>query len=91
VRAALLELGSSSVANKPEAGLIKLAKTTVRHDIDINLSDSLVNCVDNMELNAMVKAMLEFSSKALILEHRVRSLYQRELKEGNHSKVEELK
>jgi len=39
----------------------------------------------------MVKAMLEFSRKALILGRRVGSLYQRELKEGGQSKVEELK
>ena len=33
---------------------------------------------------------MEFSSKALILGHRVGSLYRRELKEGNWDKVEEL-
>jgi len=38
----------------------------------------------------MVKAMLEFNTKALILGRRVGSLYQRELKEGNRSKMEEL-
>ncbi|QCE11332.1 hypothetical protein DEO72_LG10g2565 [Vigna unguiculata] len=75
---------------KPEVELIELPKTIVRHDIDINLSESLVNYIDNMEPNAMVKAMLEFNSKALILGRKVGSLYQRELKEGNRSKVEEL-
>jgi len=39
----------------------------------------------------MVKAILEFSSKAWILGRRVGSLYQRELKEGGQPKVEELK
>jgi len=39
----------------------------------------------------MVKFMLEFTSKAFILGRRVGSLYQRELKEGNRSYVEELK
>jgi len=38
----------------------------------------------------MVKAMVEFSSKALILGRRVGSLYQRELREGSRSKIEEL-
>jgi len=87
VRAALLGLGSSTGANKPEARLIELLKTTVRHDIDINMSESLVNSINNMELNAMI----DFSGKALILGRKVGSLYQRELKEGNRSKVEELK
>ena len=91
VRVALLGSGSSSGANKPEFGLIKLPKTIVWRDIEINLSESLVNSIDNMEPNVMVKAMLEFSSKALILGRRVESLYQRELKEGSRSMVEELK
>jgi len=43
-----------------------------------------------MELNALVKAMVEFSSKALILGCIVGSLYQRELKEVSRSRVEEL-
>ncbi|QCD79228.1 hypothetical protein DEO72_LG1g2867 [Vigna unguiculata] len=34
-------------------------------------SETLVNSIDNMESNAMVKAMVEFSSKALILARRV--------------------
>jgi len=43
-----------------------------------------------MEPNVMVKAMLEFNSKALILERQVGSFYQRELKEDSRTKVEEL-
>ena len=76
---------------KPKAGLIELPETTVRRDIDINLSEYLVNSVDNMEPNVMVKVMMEFSSKALILGPKVGSFYQRELKEGSWSRVEELK
>ena len=90
VRVALLGPGSSSGVTKPKAGLIELPETTVRRNIDINLSESLVNSIHNMEPNAMVKAMLKFSSKALILGCRVGSLYQREL-EGSRSRVEELK
>jgi len=75
VRATLLGPRSSSGAKKPEAGLIELPKTTVRHDIEINLAKSLVNSIDNMEPITMVKAMLEFSSKALILGRRLGSLY----------------
>jgi len=52
-----------------EAGLIELPETLARRDIDIKLSEALVNSIDNMESNAMVKAMLEFNSKALILGH----------------------
>ncbi|QCD78684.1 hypothetical protein DEO72_LG1g2320 [Vigna unguiculata] len=91
VRVDLLGPGSSSGVNKHEAGLIELPETIVRFDIDINLSESLVNSIDNMELNAMVKEMLEFSNTALILGRGVGSLYQRELKEGSRSKVKELK
>jgi len=67
-----------------------LPETTVRRDIEINLAESLVNSIDNIEPNAIVMAVLEFSSKALILRRRVGNLYQRELKEGSRSKVEEL-
>jgi len=59
-------------------------------DIEINLSETLVNSIDNMESNAMVKAMVEFSSKALILGRRVGSILQRELKDRSRSKVDEL-
>ena len=43
-----------------------------------------------MEPNALVKAMVEFSSNTLILSRSVGSLYQRELQEGSRTKVEEL-
>jgi len=82
VRATLLGPGSSSGAKKPEAELIELPETLIRRDIYINLSEALVNSIDNIEPTTMVKAMLEFNSKALILRCRVGSLFQRELKEG---------
>ncbi|QCE03770.1 hypothetical protein DEO72_LG8g1796 [Vigna unguiculata] len=90
VRVALLGPRSSTGVKKPEVGLIELLETLVRCDININLSEALVNSIDNMEPNAMIMAMLEFNNKALILGRRVGSLYQRELKEGNRSKVEEF-
>jgi len=37
-----------------------------------------------------VRTMVKFGSKALILSHRVGSLYRREVKEGSWEKVEEL-
>jgi len=46
--------------------------------------------MDNMEPNAMIKAMLEFNNKALIMGRRVGTLLQREIKEGGKSKVEEI-
>ncbi|QCD87382.1 hypothetical protein DEO72_LG3g1916 [Vigna unguiculata] len=58
VRVALLGSGSSSGMKGPEAGLIELLETVVRRDIEINLFETLVNSIDNMELNALVKATL---------------------------------
>jgi len=90
VRAVLMWAGSSSGVKGPEAGLIELPETIVRKDIEINVPESLIDSIDNMEPNALVKPMVEFSSKTLILSQRVGSLYQRELKEGTRTKVEEL-
>jgi len=90
MRAAVMGPGSTSGVKGPEAGLIELPETTVRKDIEINVSESLINSIDNMEPRALVKAMVEFSSKTLLLSRRVGSLYERELKEGNRTKVEEL-
>jgi len=90
VRVVLMGVGSANGVKGPEAGLIELPKTTVRKDIKINVPKSLIDSIDNMETNALVKAMVEFSSKTLILSRRVRSLYQRELKEGTQTKMEEL-
>ncbi|QCE06711.1 hypothetical protein DEO72_LG9g1725 [Vigna unguiculata] len=90
VRAVVMGAGSSSGVKGPEARLIELLETTVRKDIEINVSESLMDSIDNMEPEALVKAMVEFSSKTLLLSRRVGSLYERELKEGNQTKVEEL-
>jgi len=52
--------------------------------------ESLINSIDNMEPRALVKVMVEFSSKTLLLSRRVGSLYEQEVKEGNRTKLEEL-
>ena len=62
----------------------------MRKDIAINLLDTVINSIDSMEPDHIVRTMVEFGSKALILSRRVGSLYQRELKEGGREKVEEL-
>ncbi|QCD92880.1 hypothetical protein DEO72_LG5g949 [Vigna unguiculata] len=90
VRAALLGQGSSSGANGPEADLIEFPETTVRKDIEINMPEILINSIDNMEPDHLVRTMVEFGSKALILSRRVGSLYRREVKEGNREKLEDL-
>jgi len=53
--------------------LIELPETTVRKDIEINVPESLMDSNDNMEPKALVKAMVEFSSKTLLLSRRVGS------------------
>jgi len=68
--------GSANGVKGPKAGLIELPKTTVRKDIEINVPESLINSIDNMEPKALVKAMVEFSSKTLLLSQRVGSLYE---------------
>ena len=90
VRATLLGPGSSIGGEDLEARLIELLEPVLRRDIDINVPEELINSINNMEANAFVKAMVEFSSKALILGRWVGSLYQQELKEGNREKLEEL-
>jgi len=75
VQAILMGPGSSSGGNRLEAGLIELLKTIVRKDIEINMPESLIDSIDNMESNALVKAMVEFSNKTLILSRCVGSLY----------------
>jgi len=96
VRAALLETGSASGAGSangekgPESGLIELPETSVRKDISITLPDTIVNSIDGMDANHLVRTMVEFGSKALVLSQRVGSLYKREVKEGGQEKVEEL-
>jgi len=90
VRVALLEAGLVSSTKGTESGLIELPKISVRKDIAINLLDTIINSIDGMEADHLVRTMVEFGSKALILSHRVGSLYRREVKEGGREKVEEL-
>ena len=90
VRAALLGAGSANGTKGPESSLIELPKTSIRKDIAINLPATIVNSIDDMEADHLVRAMVEFGSKALILSHRVGSLYRREVKEGGRENVEEL-
>jgi len=90
VRVVVMGAGSASGVKGPKVGLIELPETTVRKDIEINVPKSLINSIDNMEPRALVKAMVEFSSKTLLLSRRVGSLYERELKEGSQTNVEEL-
>jgi len=73
-----------------ESRLIELLKISVRKDIAINLPDTIINSIDSMEADHIVRTMVEFGSKALILSRRVGSLYRREVKEGGREKVEEL-
>jgi len=85
IRAAILGsasgAGSASGERLPEAGLIELPEISVRKDISINLPDTVVNSSDNMEVDHIVRTMVEFGSKALVLGRRVGSLYRREVKE----------
>jgi len=90
VRAALLGAGSASGTKGPESGFIELPETFVRKDIVINLPETIINSIDGMEADHLVRTMVEFGSKALILSRWVRSLYRREVKEGGREKVEEL-
>ena len=100
IRAALLGTasgaGSASGEKLPEAGLIELPEISVRKDISIDLPDTVVNSIDNMEVDHIVRTMVEFGSKALVLSRRVGSLYRREVKEvgelqGKVDKLEEEK
>jgi len=72
---ALLGVGSSSGTKGPEAGLIELPETVVRQDIEINVLETLINSINNMDPNHQVRTMVEFGSKALLLGRRVGSLY----------------
>jgi len=100
IRAALLGTtsgaGSASGEKGPEAGLIELPEISVRKDISITLPDIVVNSIDNMDAEHIVRTMVEFGSKALVLSQRVGSLYRREVKEvgelqGKVDKLEEEK
>ena len=96
VRAVLLGTGSAGGAGSasgekgPESGLIELPEISVRKDISITLPNTVVNSIDGMDADHLVRTMVEFGSKALVLSRRVGSLYKREVKEGGREKVEEL-
>jgi len=96
VRVALLGAGSASGARSasrtkgPKSSLIELPEISVRKYIAINLPDTIINSIDGMEADHIVRTMVEFGSKALILSRRVGSLYRWEVKEGGREKVEEL-
>jgi len=66
VSTALLGQGSSSGAKGPEAGLIELPETAVRKVIAINLLETVINSIDSMEPDHLVRTMVEFGSKVLI-------------------------
>jgi len=100
IRAALLGTasGARSASGEKllEAGLIELPEISVRKDISIDLPGTVVNSIDNMEVDHIVRTMVEFGSKALVLSRRVGSLYRREVKEvgelqGKVDKLEEEK
>jgi len=90
VNAKLLGSGLTSRIKKLEACLRELPETLVRRDIEINLPEAVISSINNMEHNAMIKAMSEFNNKALILGCRVGNLLDKELKEGGRAKVEEI-
>ena len=80
VRAALLGTGSASGARSasgekgPESSLIELPEISVRKDIAINLPNTIINSIDGMDADHIVRTMVEFGSKALILSRRMGSL-----------------
>ncbi|QCD87596.1 hypothetical protein DEO72_LG3g2134 [Vigna unguiculata] len=74
----------------PASGLIELPEISIRKNIAINLPDTIINSIGSVEADHIVRTMVEFGSKALILSRRVGSLYQKEVKEEKKKKVEEL-
>ncbi|QCD78902.1 hypothetical protein DEO72_LG1g2538 [Vigna unguiculata] len=54
------------------------------------MPEILINSIDSVEPDHLVRTMVEFGSKALILSRRVGSLYRREVKEVNREKLEDL-
>ena len=69
VRAAPLGTGSVSGAGSasgekgPKFGLIELPKISVRKEISITLPDTIVNSIDGMDADHLVRTMVEFGSK----------------------------
>ena len=62
----------------------------MRTDILITLPDTILNSIDGIDVDHLVRTMVEFGSKALVLSQRVGSRYRREVNEGAREKVEEL-
>ena len=79
IRATLLGTGSASGAGSasgekgPKSGLIELPEISVRKDISITLPDTIVNSINGMDADHLLRTMVEFGSKALVLSRRVRS------------------
>jgi len=63
VRAALLGTGLNSGEKGPEAGLIELPEISVRKDISITLLDTIVNSIDNMDAEHIVRTMVELEAR----------------------------
>ena len=63
VKPTLLRQGSSSGVKGPEAGLIELPETTVRKDIAINLPEIVINSIDNMEPDHLVRTMVDLGAR----------------------------
>ena len=64
-------------------------KTSVRRDIEINLDEEVMNSLDNMEPNAIIRAIVEFSSKMLEFRRRIGGMLQKELKDWDKAKMAE--
>ena len=74
--------GSASGEKVPEAGLIELPEISVRKDISIDLLENIVNSIDNMEVDHIVRTMVEFGSKGLSSESARRVSLQKGSKGG---------
>jgi len=53
---------------------------SVRKGVDINLDEDVTKSLDDMDLVAAIQALLEFSSKTLIMGHKVGGLLQKGIK-----------
>ena len=59
--------GSASGVKGPESGLIELPEISVRKYIAINLPDTIINSIDSMEADHIVRTIVEFGSEAFKL------------------------
>jgi len=89
LRVKLLGPRSSFGCKKPEVGLLERPKTNIRRDIKINLDEKVMKSLDNMKPNAIIKALVEFSSKTLVFSYRVNDLLLKELKDSDKAKMVE--